>query len=383
MCYSKPGPRCAGHARAALDRAKAVSDAANELAAVVIAGSNVPTDVLTHRTKAEQAQEAYEKALREYETTPEGQVMLQQIVNRLRAENDTEAADLAEARLVEAVAARQQQLADHADAIDYGNRLENLDPSEERAVRDAERDYDIALNATIGDEILLDEAEADADRAAKALKVAQDEFDGAVSWLDAADADLDAAVASGDQDRINQAREMTIERQVEVERARTMLDEAQAHNNHLGRVAEELRTHTDVSRMFADNARLERDQTKALIGSGMGHSFHKLHLAQAYAEDMVTTNPDGTINVAKYEAPSEGFPYGRFRRAVGVEQRPDDGGAYMLKFDDGSEAWAETDYAATNLATEPDGLVVLPPDSGATRAIPVGRSFHQQLNRAG
>lgn len=79
------------------------------------------------------AKRAYDVALREYETTPEGQEALRQAIARLDEQSPSGAAD-ARRRLDEALAARATQVADLAMARRYADRLAATGPAESAAL---------------------------------------------------------------------------------------------------------------------------------------------------------------------------------------------------------------------------------------------------------
>jgi len=149
MCQPKPGPRCAAHARAPLAGLKAANEQAQ--AAVAVFDEQMNALMWKERTalagtpeyrsawaKYRDTSAAYDTALREYETTPEGQRALTTAVETLRGEGDEAGAAAAEKRLTEAKATREQQVADLAAARAITARLADTTPAEQAALAQAD-----------------------------------------------------------------------------------------------------------------------------------------------------------------------------------------------------------------------------------------------------
>lgn len=137
MCQPKPGPRCSGHARTALEARRTVKDAteaARDTAQAAFRACD-PADRETRehlRAAAVTADKTYWEAtnahtiaLREYETTPEGMAALEQAAATFDEEGNQSAADEVRRRLDEARATRAQQVADLAMSRRHAARLTN------------------------------------------------------------------------------------------------------------------------------------------------------------------------------------------------------------------------------------------------------------------
>lgn len=94
-----------------------------------------------------EAERDYNAALREYETTPEGQESLQQAISQLHADGDEEARDRARVRLVEAERTREHQVAELAAS--RAQKARRLEPTAEEAAAldDVHNDVEDALQA--------------------------------------------------------------------------------------------------------------------------------------------------------------------------------------------------------------------------------------------
>ena len=150
MCQEKPGPRCAGHTKTALDAARTRrDDAAAAVTAAegaliphpnTVSNEGAPTllSLAEARREFDAAKAAHSEALHEYETTPTGQEDLRAAIQQLRAEGDTDAAATAQARLDAAVAGRNQQVKDLAAARVQKARLAAATPDEVAALDQAD-----------------------------------------------------------------------------------------------------------------------------------------------------------------------------------------------------------------------------------------------------
>lgn len=97
-----------------------------------------------------------------------------------------------------------------------------------------------------------------------------------------------------------------------------------------------------------DHAQAEarRADLRARIGSGLG-TAPVSSLPMQRVGDEIVRNPDGSTNAYIYNAPSDGFPHGRYIPAVDVAAVQGMGTANALVLENGTKAWLHGHYSRT------------------------------------
>lgn len=468
MCQPKPGPRCSGHARSALEAKRVAKEQAETArdeaqAAFRACDSTNPVEREELRRAAVEADKAYwdatsahTAALREYETTPEGMVALEQAIATFEVEGDEAAAATVRRRLEEAQATRAEQVADLAMSRRHRERLANPTTEELAALdqSDAEvSERSAAVESLTAQHAALDEqwrataaraAEVDRveDEAQRAWKMAAEESHLAAEEVrvhaerlyveagvaprfamfysndmveaaqrhpgapyrrsanvyaasdpfaavqqpmkvkvkrDGPDRDktLAAKVAAESDEAFQAANARLVERINEVAAAKTAADAAR--RNAETSIREERQTVAQarsVARYALEDAVTDRDRAvarredlRARIGSGLG-AEPTTTIDMQRVRDEIVRNPDGTTNAYVYNAPSEGFPHGRYIPATGVTTVQGMGSANALVLENGRRAWLHGHYSRTTRgAGETQSgyqkVVVVAPQEGA------------------
>lgn len=283
MCYPKPGPRCAAHTRGAMATSKVALRAAESTLAAF--GDPDPSwdgddlDAFNAATReVTYAKTKYDLALREYETTPQGQAALREAITSMRAEGLHEEANIAATRHQQAKAIRDRQKSDYEESLRYEENLSGVLHSNPAAA---------------------EEMRVNTERLATLLK-ARDEAQQEV--------------------RRQQIRERrNVASPEDVERACRGLDIAQAEFYAQGRI----------------NAAQRAAYAHGYSGPGLAVDVTK----DGALRGNVYANTDGTYNLVRLSRPTAGFPDGRIVPVVGVKEAHLDDGTrvHALRFADGTE----------------------------------------------
>lgn len=480
MCQPKPGPRCSGHARTVLtsrraerDQAAAARDEAQAaLRATARVGRNVETPERETARKASIAADrayydacaAYEAALRDYETTPDGMNDLEQAIVRLAEEGHAVPVQQAQARLEEARATRTAQIADLAMARRFRERLANATEEEKAAIAAADDDLTAAEEALAeasaavqnvrdmeqSQLAAIKEMTREENAAHHAIRVAHQEARDALDDARAQAVRLYTAAgisermaayyaadmaeattrpergASRYRNRVNDddtpLRAMTVKvKRDGPDHDKTLAAKAasetdagfQAANQRLTEaiagIAESKSAAADVARRYASvrnerqsilgaasharyavedaearvlKAKAAADETRARVAANLhGTDIHPVPIRDA--ADAVMRNPDGTTNAHIREAPSPGFPHGRYIPVEGVTTVQGMGPANAMVLENGRKAWLHEHYANHGIAratTRSNGVTEVHVTSAHEGAIPLR---HENVANAG
>lgn len=312
MCERKPGPRCSQHARMVLNRARSTLNTAHQ--------HDFSADALA------EAQDAYNEALSDYETTPEGQQRLQDAIDQLHADGDEVAAVRAEQCLADAKERRRQLKLLAGEADQYQQRL----PVEGSGVAP----FDEAESVVAWTKHRLTDAQQ-----LSAACIANYELMATNTQNVKQECRQLEALAADDSVSAGE-REAAAEQLEEATRERVRCQDA-------SRWAWAERAESSMELMASRDAYFdamqERNHVGALIGSGfpVGDNFRHLYLNQPHSVANIRRTNDG-LNVAIYEEPSDGFTYGRFIRASDTTATAN---GTALLFPDGTVVDGATDNA--------------------------------------
>ena len=314
MCYPKPGPRCAAHTRETMITSRLALRAAHEHLESLTSTNDdswVNEDTADSREEALAsvcvAKARYDQSRREYETTPEGQVALQQIISQMREDGLDEEAEIAQRRLLQVRTVRQSQIADHKESLRYAenlNRILTCDGGAQQAMQMDEHHLNVLKNVSAAAE---QEARRQNTRSGRELSTNVDSLDVSLT----------------------------------ARKARTEY-EAQAHLNCVQRAAY-------AHGFSGPGMSLDITQPGALAG--------KMFL-----------NPDGTYNIVKHSAPSAGFPDGRMTPVISLEfHGTDRSQVRAVKFADGTQQFmtGRTLQERAAGAGQVAGLRLVPPSENA------------------